>query len=572
MRYISVIVVAVCLCGVLGGVLVPGAVVAMVTHGSKESVSGKYLAANYAYKQQHLDAAARVLLRALEKNPNDTQLLSESYVTLLYAGQVQQAIEHAKRYRNLKPDDTNLLIDVLDALEAFKQERYVDSSALLEAMTKAMSQQTILGINKVMLPYLLVWSEMGKGAYDQATLVMDALIGDENKGAHFLYFQAGLVYDMIGNHAKAAKFYERSIANYHPPYRYIKAIGNFYERQQDIKRARELYSQYQLSQPHVTFFKDDLERLDKRQLATKPFIMTPTEGLSEMFAEAARVLYSADLRLEAMAYMHMVLYINPHHYDIIDLLGSHYELNQQYTKAVEAYQLMDKSSDYYWPSRVYIQENRYLSGEKMAACKELLALGNRKETSYLARVTLADLLRSDHHYEHAVVIYDRILKDLNVIKPSHWGLYFARGVSYERTGRWPRAEEDFLYALTLRPQQPDVLNYLGYSWIDRNVHLEQATHMLQEAVRQRPGNAQIVDSMGWALYKQQDYERAAMYTERALELLPDDAVINDHLGDIYWHQGRKNEAEFQWKRALKYPSSMISSELLQEKITHGILD
>jgi Flp pilus assembly protein TadD len=152
-----------------------------------------------------------------------------------------------------------------------------------------------------------------------------------------------------------------------------------------------------------------------------------------------------------------------------------------------------------------------------------------------------------------------------------WSIYFARGICFERINNWNLAEKDLLHALKLEPQQPDLLNYLGYSWIDRNKNLEEATQMVVAAVKARPNDPQIIDSMGWIFFKSQNYDMAAEYLEKAAEITPYDSVINDHLGDTYWKQGRHNEAIFQWKRALKYDARKDLSVIdVNNKIENGL--
>ncbi len=133
-----------------------------------------------------------------------------------------------------------------------------------------------------------------------------------------------------------------------------------------------------------------------------------------------------------------------------------------------------------------------------------------------------------------------------------WPVLFARGACLERLGKWALAEKDLRRALELKPDQPDVLNYLGYGWMERRLNLADARAMIEKAVKARPDDAEIVDSMGWALYLQGDFQHATEYLEKAVELLPGDATVNDHLGDVYWRLGHKTEARYQWERSLSF--------------------
>ena len=149
-------------------------------------------------------------------------------------------------------------------------------------------------------------------------------------------------------------------------------------------------------------------------------------------------------------------------------------------------------------------------------------------------------------------------------------IYFARGVSYERIDRWSLAEADLKRALKLSPDQPDVLNYLGYTWLTRGENLAEARAMIEKAVAQRPGDPQIIDSMGWALFLLKQYADSAAFLEKAVELLPGDPTINDHLGDAYWRLGRLTEARYQWERSLTYGPETAEADIIRKKLKDGM--
>ncbi|MEO1065674.1 MAG: tetratricopeptide repeat protein, partial [Actinomycetota bacterium] len=164
---------------------------------------------------------------------------------------------------------------------------------------------------------------------------------------------------------------------------------------------------------------------------------------------------------------------------------------------------------------------------------------------------IGNLLRGRERFVEAAEAYDRALDRIGEdLDQRHWSLLYARGIALERSKQWPRAETDFLRALELEPEQPYVLNYLGYSWVEQGVNIDRAREMIERAVEQRPNDGYIVDSLGWVFYRLGQYEDAVVNLERAVELRPQDPTINDHLGDAYWKVGRYAEARFQWSRAL----------------------
>ena len=154
--------------------------------------------------------------------------------------------------------------------------------------------------------------------------------------------------------------------------------------------------------------------------------------------------------------------------------------------------------------------------------------------------------------------------------PPRWALYYSRGIAYERSNQWNLAEADLEHALELKPDQPLVLNYLGYSWIDRGEKLHRGLKMIEKAVELRPDDGYIVDSLGWAHYRLGDYASAVEYLEKALELVPEDPTINDHLGDAYWKSGRMTEARYQWRRALQFKPDKEDVKPIEAKLDRGL--
>ena len=197
--------------------------------------------------------------------------------------------------------------------------------------------------------------------------------------------------------------------------------------------------------------------------------------------------------------------------------------------------------------------------EALAIVRAAAATGDLR-----ARRALADMHRNLRQYDQAEPIYSELIAQT----PTEWRLYFARGAARERLGRWPEAEADFRHALELSPEQPDVMNYLGYTWIDRGENMQEGLAMIQRAVALRPMSGAIIDSLGWAYFKMGDYAQALEHIERAVELEPADATLNDHLGDVYWRLDRRIEARFQWQRALSFEPEDAAA--IETKVANGL--
>ena len=185
-------------------------------------------------------------------------------------------------------------------------------------------------------------------------------------------------------------------------------------------------------------------------------------------------------------------------------------------------------------------------------------------------VSLGDLYRRSERFEDAAEAYTRAIDLIDAPSANDWRTFYVRGIAHERMGAWEKAEADFRQSLSLSPDQPLVLNYLGYSLVEMNLKIDEAKSMIERAVAGDPGNGYITDSLGWVLYKTGDYEAAVPHMERAAELLPNDPIINDHLGDVLWKVGRKTEAVFQWKRALSFEPEEDEAERIRRKLDVGL--
>jgi Flp pilus assembly protein TadD len=189
-----------------------------------------------------------------------------------------------------------------------------------------------------------------------------------------------------------------------------------------------------------------------------------------------------------------------------------------------------------------------------------------------AIIALGNILRGRKAFAECADVYSKAIANLAVPEKANWVLFYFRGICYERSKQWPKAEADLKKALALFPDQPLVLNYLGYSWVDQGVNLDEGMSMIRRAVEQRPDDGYIVDSLGWANFRIGNYEEAVKDLDRAVELKPDDSTINDHLGDAYWRVGRVLEAHFQWSHAKDLNPDPEELPKIEEKLKAGLPD
>jgi tetratricopeptide (TPR) repeat protein len=261
----------------------------------------------------------------------------------------------------------------------------------------------------------------------------------------------------------------------------------------------------------------------------------------------------------------LALYLKPQFPIMQVFLGDILETTNRLEVALEIYQSIDPGSSFSWPARLRVASILSRIDRIEEAVQNLKALAQDRPEDPEPLISLGNILRIQERFIEAVSAYDGAFGRIKAIKPRHWTLLYSRGIALERSKQWPRAEIDLLSALNFMPEQPYVLNYLGYSWIDKGLYLDRAQAMIGKAASLRPNDGYVIDSLGWGYYKLGKFEKAVLELERAAELRPQDPVINNHLGDAYWRVGRRREAIFQWRRSLSLePDKDLIAELNQK--------
>ena len=292
---------------------------------------------------------------------------------------------------------------------------------------------------------------------------------------------------------------------------------------------------------------------------------------------AAEVLYGLGAAgdrqgddLAGLIYLRLSLYLYPDNSLALLTLGDLYERINQNEQALDIFQDVPQSDPQRETADIEISQALENLGRSDQALRYLRNVVDDHPYDEQALSALGNLQRAHDHYDEAIVTYTRALAASKKPETANWPLYYFRGIAYERSKQWPKAEADFKHALQLFPDQPLVLNYLGYSWVDKGMHLDQAFPMLRRAVELRPTDGYIVDSLGWAEYKLGHYKEAVTDLEKAIDLKPADPVINDHLGDAYWRVGRKLDAHFQWNHARDMGADPTDMPRILQKIKFGL--
>ncbi len=348
-----------------------------------------------------------------------------------------------------------------------------------------------------------------------------------------------------------------------------ETVANFEERQGHSDQAQALYDRF-LRQNSTSDLATAVAAI-RAAGPPKPPVTSPADGLAAAMFDLASVLNQPETVDLALLYDRVALALRPQFPLAQLLLSDILSAQKKPEESLAVLRDLPKESPYYWSAQLRSAINLDTLDRTDEAIVQLKTMAAENPTSLGALVSLGDILRVKKRFAEAADAYDEAIRRTEAANvPEKWTLFYDRGVARERSGQWEKAEADLQKALELKPDQPMVLNYLGYSWIDRGEHLDQGMKMIEKAVELRPDDGYIVDSLGWAHYRMGDYEAAAEKLEKAIELVPEDPTINDHLGDAYWRLGRLTEARYQWRRALQFGPQEDEIKPIEAKIEHGL--
>ena len=411
---------------------------------------------------------------------------------------------------------------------------------------------------------------MGQASDIKGAIQMLSLMKDLPNFGLLYQFHTALMADVAGMTEKASGHFKLASEKvFHPNFRVVQGFGLHLERTGKKAQAKTLYDNY-LSENRVSVgFDLALRRPDGEERAPM-LVSTAAEGVAEVLFYLASVALRRDSQRDALVFGQLALYLRPD-FDLARMLVAGILEGMGRTEnAIAVYRAVDKRSAFFWSARLAVADNLEALDRDDEAIRLLRGLAKEDTVRAEPLVSLGDILRSNKRFKESVFAYDRAIARLPDLNKNHWPILYSRGISLERSKQWKRAELDFKHALKLEPNQPYVLNYLGYSWVDQGINLYRARKMIERAVELRPTDGYIVDSLGWVLFRMRDFKAAVHQLERAVELRPNDPTINDHLGDAYWQVGRYIEARFQWKRALALKPEEDRVSIIETKLLHGL--
>ena len=526
------------------------------------SASGNYLAARAANLQRDAAAAATYYRAALRADPRNAELLELSFYAVLANGDVEEAVKLAERL--LQVDKSNRNARLVLGVRALKLKQY---TAARTHFTQAVRGP----ITDLTATLLTAWSQLGANDSRGAVETIDKLSGPDWYGI-FKDLHAGLIYDSAGNKKEAGKRFERAYKLDSTALRVVEAYGAWASRNTKDE-ALKIYQSFDTALPRhplITAAVTAVKNGEKLPLLVK----TPQAGAAEVLyglgAALGRREEELSLANRGLAYLQLALYLEPQHAMALLSLADLYEAMKKQALAIEVYERVPQSSPLRRNAEIQMAIDLDALERTEEAKQHLQKLIDNNPGDLEAMLALGNVLRERKQYAECAAAYSRAIDAIAKPEKSNWTTFYFRGICNERGKKWSEAEVDLKKALELYPDQPHVLNYLGYSWVDQGINLDEGMRMIKRSVEQRPDDGYIVDSLGWAHYRLGNFDEAVKQLERAVELKPVDPTINDHLGDAYWRVGRVLEARFQWSHAKDLKPEPDDLVKIEAKLKNGL--
>ena len=544
--------------GLLAGLIVA---VSPFAPAAAASLSGAYLAATQADFRDDYAAAAEYYDRALAADPDNLALVQNALIARVAFGDMAGAAPLADRLGAADPG--HQLAALVHLAMAVHDGDYARAGQILAAGGPA--------FNPLLAGLAAGWIEVGREDFPAAKAKFDAMTSNEAMTAYGQYHEA-LALAMAGDFVSAETILRGGEQG--PLHLNRSSLIAHAEILAQIGRERDAVAI--LSQAIDNGFPDATlialrDRLERGDEVAFDQVTEAKDGIAEAYLTLAEALNTDKTERVALLHARLAAYIRPGLVEADLLAAELLENDGQFGLATQVLAEVPKDSPWYVTTEIRRAATQRDSGDIAGGIATLTALAQSDGDQIEVQSELGDAYRSNDQFPEAVDAYTRAIALIDTPQRIHWVLYYTRGVANERAGRWADAEADFREALTLFPDQPAVLNYLGYSLLEQGQDYDEALDMIQRAVKGQPDDGYITDSLGWAYYRLGRYQDAVAPMLRAVELTPDDPVINDHLGDVLWKVGRKREADFQWHRALSFgPADDLDMDRIRRKLDVGL--
>jgi tetratricopeptide (TPR) repeat protein len=535
--------------------------------GKVNTFSGAFLAARTADVDHDYPNAITLYRKALELEPANTEIRERLMLSLLMSGDFDGALPIAQ---DLKADDAvERITTIVRGLDDIRNGKFAEAEKLL-------TYKGSNDLDRITHTLLAAWARVGAGKGKEALTLVRGMKGPAWFKV-FTDYHLGAMALVSGDINTARSSLTAAITNDDgvatTPDTFMRAImalarleasqGNKQKALDTIAVGDRLISNY----APLKALRQSIEAGDKPAQQ----VTTATEGAAAVLFSVGGALNRQGAEEMVSLYLHMSHALDPKSADTLILLGGIAEKLEQPKQAIALYEKVPADSPMRRISELQLGLTLAQTGDVDKArehLKNLIASDPSDLRSYLA---YGSVLSDAKDYKAMAENYDKAVEVIGPIpRPADWTIFFQQAIAYERLKEWDKAEPAFRKSLELNPEQPQVLNYLGYSFVDMNRNLDEGMAMIKKAVDARPDDGYIVDSLGWAHYRLGQFDEAVTELERAVQLRAGDAAINDHLGDAYWRVGRKLEANYQWKRALTMEPEEAEIPKIKAKIENGL--
>ncbi|MBT4872361.1 MAG: tetratricopeptide repeat protein [Marinovum sp.] len=526
---------------------------------AEQGLAGPYLAARHASFARDFLTSSTYLQQVVSQDLSNIDAMETLILSKIALGVFEDVFPIADQVVNAGADSQVAHVALI--AKAVQREEFNGLIGLLDA-GKGIGHHVVDDL-------LLAWANVGAGDVQAALAKMDAL-KDQEPSRGLVSYHRALMHHVMGDFEAAETIFQD-----------IGQDAGALTRRAIIVRLQSLMAQGEFDHAEAvleTYFGENLDpelfqmRADiiANHMPDKRLIGSVSDGIAEVFYAIAKALGSEAQDEYTLMHARVAELLSREHVEAILLTAQVLENMGQYDLATKVYQEISPDNPIFHLAELGRAEALRDSGNVAGAIEALKNLTRSHPTMVRAYLTLGNILRYEERYQDAIEVFNDAIELSNSEDKSAWRLFYARGIAYERLNEWPKADHDFREALRLKPDQPLVLNYLGYSLVEKKVELDEALAMIEKAVDLRPSSGFIVDSLGWVLFRMQQYEEAVPHLERAAELEPVDPIVNDHLGDVYWAVGRKREAHFQWQRALSFDPEEAEADRIRRKLDVGL--
>lgn len=531
-------------------------------------LSGSYLAARVATADNDDLAAVSFLEKSLLLDPENNRVKRNLFHAYLANGRIEDAVLLARDIEG-KASNGNI-IALVNGVELIRKRSWAKAVETFDGVKGSDLDNLIAGI-------VGAWAKHGDGKTDEALVQISEITG-ANWMEIVKNLHRGLMLSASGNDTAALEPLQKAVdtraAARFLTETYINSIDALARAQQrlgQLDKARATIKGGLDIFPNRPSLHAMNLALDEENSAGL-LISNPQQGAAEFFYNLGNAIGREGGTPFAQIYLQLARHLYPESAPIAISLASVFERQKNPKRANTYYAQVAENSPFKRRALLETAINLNTLEDIDGAISILRDLVDADPTDLVPYMTLGRLLNQHERYREATQVFNQAIELIKTPSRRHWDYFYRRAISFERLKEWPKAEASFKKALELDPNQATVLNYLGYSWVDQGIHLEEGLDMIRKAVKLRPDAGFIVDSLGWAYYRLGRYDEAVVELEKAIALLPQDAVVNDHLGDAYWQTGRKIEARFQWQHALDAEPEESEITKIKKKLENGIVE